>query len=103
MALIEGLTGSAALAVGIFLVLVFAQYAKVRDSAPKGFGFLAAGAVFLLLEAATMWSVNPDNGPLRVIGGIDAIFGPLQILWTVIAWLLVLGGTVFVAKDLLMK
>ncbi len=100
MALIEGLAGSAALAVGIFLVLVFAQYAKIRDSAPKGFSFLAAGAVFLLLEASTAWGKGMLSS---AVPALDGVLGGLQLLWAVIAWLLVLGGTLFVAKELIMK
>lgn len=100
MALIEGLTGSAALAVGIFLILVFAQYAKVKDSAPKGFNLLATAAVFLLLEASTSWGWGILKDAVPALGGV---FGALDLLWAVVAWLLALVGTIFVAKELVMK
>lgn len=97
MALIEGLTGSAPLAVGFFLVFVFAHYAKIKDSAPKGFAFLAAGAVFLLLQATTALG---STALVSAVAGLDGVFSALNLLWTVLAWVLVLVGTLFVAKEL---
>ncbi|MBI4173113.1 MAG: hypothetical protein HY519_00160 [Candidatus Aenigmarchaeota archaeon] len=102
MALIEGLTGSAALAVGIFLVLVFAEYAKIRSSAAKGFSWLAAGAVFLLLEASTAWGAQV-LGAVQGLGAFGDLLGSVALLWTVVAWVLILVGSIFVLLDIMKK
>ena len=103
MALIEGLAPSAALAVGVFLALVFAEYAKVRSVSAKGFSWLAAGAVFLLLEAATSWGADQAS-PLRTLfPGIEQLLQPLAGLATLVGWLLMLAGSIVILLDILKK
>lgn len=74
----------------VFLVLVFAEYTKLRARTPKAFNFVAASGVLVLLAAASDWL--GVAGPLAVQG--------VSTLFSVIAWILLLIGTLWAAYEL---
>jgi len=76
--------------VAVFLVLVFAEYIKIRAKS-KGFNWIAASAVSALLG----WSFS-GFGVWGLVSG--AIWG--QYLFEFIAWILLLIGAITVVLDL---
>lgn len=88
MALFGGLWDAA---LAIFLVLVFAEYIKVRAKASKQFNWIAAGGVFIVLAAATT----------ALIGSFHASISLLSNLFSAIAWIAVLIGAIWGAAELL--
>ena len=71
------------IAIAIFLVLVFAEYIKIRAKASKPFNMIAVGGVFAVLAAVSPW-----------IGAVYSEAGTfLALLFGVVAWILVLIGT----------
>jgi hypothetical protein len=91
MALFTG--GVLEYAIVVFLVLVFAEYIKIRDKAEKQFNFIAAGVVWLLLA----WTF----GNLTVWGmvGTSVIYG--QYLFEFLGWILILIGALWAGIKLI--
>jgi len=87
MALFGGLWD---VAIVIFLVLVFAEYAKVRSKASKQFNWIAASGVLILLAAASSW-----------IGLVPGAQQGATLLFSVIAWILLLIGALWTTAELL--
>ncbi len=76
--------------IAIFLVLVFAEYVKVRAKISKQFNLIAASALFILLAVASMeW--------LTIAG--DAAYWA-HVLFSMIGWILLLIGTIWGALEL---
>jgi len=82
------------MALVLFLVLVFAEYAKLRSKADKGFKFIAGAALLFLLAASF--------GGLAVWG---QVFGAVYGLWLfeIIGWIFLLIGAIWAALDLAKK
>jgi len=78
--------------IAIFLVLVFAEYVKVRAKVSKQFNWLAAGGLLVLLAAASPWIVN--------IAGSTAVSW-LETVFSGIGWIVVLVGSLWGAVELL--
>lgn len=74
----------------IFLVLVFAEYVKVRAKASKQFNWIAAGGLLALLAAVSPW--------IGIVPGAEA---GATMLFGVIGWILVLIGALWGAVELL--
>ncbi|MBI4181492.1 MAG: hypothetical protein HY520_00795 [Candidatus Aenigmarchaeota archaeon] len=75
----------------IFLVLVFAEYMKVRAKASKQFNWIAASGLLVLLVAASPW-----------LGGVvPTAQSGAEMLFGIIAWILLLIGTLWGAVELL--
>ncbi|MBI4021111.1 MAG: hypothetical protein HY369_02620 [Candidatus Aenigmarchaeota archaeon] len=87
MALFGGLWDAA---VVIFLVLVFAEYMKVRTKATKQFNWIAGSGLLVLLAAASSWISVAGNS---VVSGATTLFG-------VIAWIMLLIGALWGALEL---
>ena len=88
MALFGGLWDAA---LAIFLVLVFAEYVKVRSKASKQFNWIAAGCLLVLLAGASSWVS---------IAGTTAVSGA-ETLFSVIGWIMVLIGALWGSMELL--
>lgn len=86
MAIFGGLWDAALV---IFLVLVFAEYLKIRAKMSKQFNWIAASGVVVLLAAASSW-----------IGLGVAVEGTLTTLFGLIAWILLLIGALWSALEL---
>ena len=78
----------------VFLVLVFAEYTKIRAKYDKAFKFLTASALMFLLAfvftGLDFWVMIPAS-----------IYG--TYLFEFIGWLFVLIGTLFGALEMLKK
>ena len=77
----------------IFLVLVFAEYTKVRAKSAKGFGLIGGAAVFFLL-AGSFASLGFMQ--LLTASGLAAVG---QYLFEVIGFIFLLIGTIMLAID----
>lgn len=75
----------------IFLVLVFAEYTKVRAKSAKGFGLIGGAAVLFLL-AGSFGAL----GFMQLMAS-TAVWG--QYLFEVIGFIFLLIGTILVAID----
>ncbi len=71
----------------IFLVLVFAEYIKIRAKASKQFNWIAASGVIALLASASTWIAQLHSQAAMYLG---LIFG-------VVAWILLLIGALWAA------
>ncbi|MBI4176281.1 MAG: hypothetical protein HY518_03685 [Candidatus Aenigmarchaeota archaeon] len=78
--------------IAVFLVLVFAEYIKIRSKS-KGFSLIAAAGVLFLLAYTFMSSTLTFWGQVSM-----AVYG--QWLFEVIGWVLMLVGALWVAADL---
>jgi len=84
----------------VFLVLVFAEYTKMRAKYEKQFAWIAGGAIWFLLAylfnggVISVWSE---------VGGIDMIIGYLGWLFEIIGVLFVLVGVIQVGLKMLTK
>ena len=76
-------------AIVIFLVLVFAEYMKVRAKASKAFNFVAGAGLLVLLAAASPW-----------IGLVPGAEQGASLLFGVIAWILLLIGALWGALEM---
>ena len=90
----EGLVG---LGVAFLLAPVFAEWAKLRHKAEKGFNWYAVAGVFFLF-AATFGAV-PSVGATGILGMV----APLGVVFEIIGWLFGLIGTIFVAYEMLLE
>lgn len=93
MVLFEGLIG---LGIAFLLAPAIAEYAKVRKKAIKGFNWLAMSGVFFLFAGAFTTTLF---GPGAWLESIE-LLGPI---FEVIAWILALIGTIFVAYEVLVE
>lgn len=80
----------------IFLVLVFAEYTKMRAKMDKQFKFIAGAAVLFLLAYSFM------AGTLAVWGMVSGIVYA-QYLFEFIGWIFLLIGTLWAAVEFLKK
>lgn len=87
MAIFGGLWDAA---IAIFLVLVFAEYIKVRAKISKQSNWIAAAGLLVVLAAASNW--------VGVYAGVESV---LEMLFGAIAWILLLVGTLMGASTLL--
>ena len=87
MAIFGGLWDAA---VAIFLVLVLAEYIKVRARISKQTNWIAASGLLVVLAAASNW--------IGVYSGVQSV---LETLFGAIAWILLLVGTLMGASALL--
>ena len=76
-------------AIVIFLVLVFAEYVKVRAKASKAFNFIAGAGLLVVLAAASPW--------IGLVPGVDTV---ATWLFGVIAWILLLIGALWGAVEM---
>lgn len=77
-------------AIAIFLVIVFAEYVKVRAKLSKQFNIIAAAGLLVVLAAASSWIS---------VAGTQLVSGA-STLFSVIAWILLLIGTLWGALEL---
>ena len=77
--------------IAIFLVLVFAEYVKMRAKASKQFNMIAASALIALLAGASTW----------IAGFASTAAGTLGNVFGAIAWILLLIGTLWGALELI--
>ncbi len=80
----------------IFLVLVFAEYTKVRAKSAKGFGLIGGAAVFFLLAGSFAVPGGLGFMGLLTTSGLAAVG---QYLFEVIGFIFLLIGTILVAID----
>jgi len=90
----EGLVG---LGVAFLLAPVFAEWAKLRHKAEKGFSWFAVAGAFFLF-AATFAAV-PSVG----VTGILSVVAPLGTVFEIIGWLFALIGAVFIGYETLLE
>ncbi|MBN2042248.1 MAG: hypothetical protein JW754_00415 [Candidatus Aenigmarchaeota archaeon] len=81
-------------ALATLLAPVFAEYAKIRAKAEKGFNFIAGAGVFLLLAMGFQLS-------LFSLAGGAAVYG--VYLFEFLGWLFLLIGVLMTAMSLLKK
>ncbi len=81
-------------ALAILLAPVFAEYAKIRAKAEKGFNFIAGAGIFFLLAMGFQVSL------FNMAGGA-AVYG--VYLFEFIGWLFLLIGVLMAAMGLLKK
>jgi hypothetical protein len=73
----------------IFLVLVFAEYAKVKAKISRPTNFIAGAGVLLLLAAGS-----------ELLGIVPSAVYWLTTIFSVIAWILLLIGTLWATYEL---
>jgi hypothetical protein len=90
--------GASLIDVGIaFLVAVaLAQWANVKKKSEKGFGWLAASAVFFLFAGTLEASVLPG-----LFYYVENLY--LNTLFATIGWILALIGTLFIGYETLLE
>lgn len=93
MAFLEGVLG---VTVGFFVVLVLARYSGHLDWFRKGSGFIAAGALFYLIDVA--WNTGTFA---TKISGAAATW--LTFIWELVAFILIVIGALWAVADLLTK
>jgi hypothetical protein len=92
----EGLVG---LGVALLLAPAFAEYAKIRKRAERGFNWLAASGVWFIF-AATFGA-----GYATTLGGYlgATAWGGLGSIFEIIGWLFALIETIFVVYEMLVE
>jgi hypothetical protein len=80
-------------AIALLLVPVLAEYMKVRAKSVKAFNLIAAGGLLTVLSAALAVLSNP-------VIGLSVVTVYLGLLLDVIAFILVLIGTLMAAAQL---
>lgn len=83
------------LGVAFVLVVAFAEWAKVRRKAEKGFGWLAAAGVFFLFAGSF------TELPVTIGAYLTPLF--LVELFSGIGWILAIIGTLFVGYETLLE
>jgi hypothetical protein len=82
-------------AIVVFLILVFAEYVKVRSKVDKQLNFLVAGVIWLLLawtfSGLTFWGLIGDVGTYGAY------------LFEFLGWLLILIGALWAGIKLVME
>ncbi len=81
------------LVIVVFLVLVFAEYVKIRTKADKPFRLVASAGVLALLAAGSS---------LLEVAGPTAVFW-IGTIFSVISWILLLIGTLWATAELSKK
>jgi len=79
-------------AIVIFLVLVFAEYVKVRAKVSKQMNFIAGAGLLTVLAGASSWIS---------FQGFELVSAGLGTLFSAIAWILLLVGTIWAAIELM--
>jgi hypothetical protein len=85
------------LGVAFLLAPVFAEWAKLRHKAEKGFNWFAVAGAFFLF-AAVFYGI-----PSVSAGGVLAVVAPLGQVFEIIGFLFALIGTIFVAYEALLE
>ena len=94
MVLFEGVVG---LGIACLLAPAIAEYAKMRNKADKGFGWVAVAGVMFLFSGAS-------GATTTLFGATGYLAGlPVAMLFEVIGWLFALIGTVFVGYEVLVE
>jgi len=93
MAFLEGVIGTG---VGILLGLAFLKYSGYVEALKKELGYIASGAIFLIL-AATLEPVG------TAIPTIAVAVGWINVIFLVIAFILVLIGAISMAIQIFSK
>ncbi|MCD4739642.1 hypothetical protein K8R43_00460 [archaeon] len=93
---LEGILGSTptliGMAIAVFVLIVFAEYGKVRKKAERGFGLFAAGGMMFFLAATFNLEV------LSIISNQGALYG--QYLFQAFGLIFVFVGTIWASVDL---
>jgi hypothetical protein len=76
----------------VFLILVFAEYTKLRSKYDKAFKFIAGAALLFLLAFSFGLSVWVD------MVGMSAMYG--MYLFEIIGWIFLLVGTLWGAVEM---
>ncbi len=91
-----GLEGFLGTAVGILLGLALLKYSGYVDAVKKELGYIASGAIFMLL-AAVVESTSSS------LAQLDTIIGYISLIFVVIAFILVLIGAITMAIQIFSK
>jgi len=94
MVLFEGVVG---LGIACLLAPAIAEYAKMRNKADKGFGWVAVAGVMFLFSGASSATTT-----LFGTGGYLAGL-PVAMLFEIVGWLFALIGTIFVGYEVLVE
>lgn len=90
MAFLEGILGTA---VGIFVALVLLRYSGHMDSVRKPTGFIAAGALFYLIDVA--WNTGNFAAKISTIAATWLTF-----IWEFVAFILIVIGALWAVVEL---
>lgn len=90
MAFLEGTLG---IAVGIFVLLVLARYSGHADWFRKSSGFIAAGALFYLIDVA--WNTGTFASKISSTAATWLTF-----VWELVAFILIIIGALWAVVDL---
>jgi len=94
--MVLGLEGSLGVGVGLLIGLALLKYSGYADAVKKELGYIAAGAVFLLLNSVVGEAAS-------AIGALAWLVDIIQIVFVVIAFILVLIGAITMAVQILSK
>lgn len=91
------LEGLMYLGIAFLLAPVFAEWAKIRHKAEKGFNWFAvAGAFFLFAASFAIPSISGTSAIISVVA-------PLETVFEIIGWLFALIGAVFIGYETLLE
>ena len=85
------------LGLAFLLAPVFAEWAKLRHKAEKGFNWFAVAGAFILFSAVF------SGVPSLSAGGVLAVVAPLGQVFEIIGFLFALIGTIFIAYEALLE
>jgi len=85
------------LGLAFLLAPVFAEWAKLRHKAEKGFNWFAVAGAFFLFSAVFA------GVPSVMTGGVLAVVSPLGQVFEIIGFLFALIGTIFIAYEALLE
>ncbi len=94
--MVLGMEGSLATGVGLLIGLALLKYSGYADAVKKELSYVAAGAVFLLLNSVVGTAVES-------IAALDWIVNSIQLVLVVIAFILVLIGAITMAVQIFSK
>jgi len=94
--MVLGFEGSLGVGIGLLLGLAFLKYSGYVDAVKKELGYIASGAVFLLLGSV----LNATSDALPAIGIAVAY---IELIFIVIAFILVLIGAITMAIQIFSK
>jgi hypothetical protein len=95
MVLFEGVVG---LGIACLLAPAIAEYAKMRNKADKGFGWVAVAGVMFLFSGATSATTTLFDPTAGYLAGL-----PVAMLFEIVGWLFALIGTIFVGYEVLVE
>ncbi len=89
--------------IGVFVVLVLAEYTGIRKVAEKGFNWIAAGAVLILLAVFSELSFNANTLGALGLGAVAPVGTLLAGLFSVLGGIAVLVGALLAVITLLQE